>query len=377
MDTRELECFVAAYRHGSINQAAKDLFLSPQGLGKALKRLESDLGVVLFERTRNGLSPTPQADILFERSEVILKEMAELADAMQGRVSQQPEIKVAMTYGAQTLLGIDAITQFEAAHPEALLDIVELPDDGVDALLREGKATIGIIRNTVLYNLLFLFLGTALAVALAILLNEVKSKNMGKLYQSLILIPYLMSWVIASYLVYAFLAQDIGIVNNSILKPLGKEAVSWYSEKKYWPYILTFAYMWKNMGYMMIIYYSSIVGLSADYFEAASLDGATKWQQIRQITLPLIKGTIITMVILNLGRIVTSDFSLFYQIPKNNGALYSVTQTLDVYVYNALMKNSDFAMSSAASVFQSIVGFIFVLITNAVVRKYNEESALF
>ena len=131
------------------------------------------------------------------------------------------------------------------------------------------------------------------------------------------------------------------------------------------------------MGYMMIIYYSSIVGLSADYFEAASLDGATKWQQIRMITLPLIKGTIITMVILNLGRIVTSDFSLFYQIPKNNGALYSVTQTLDVYVYNALMKNSDFAMSSAASVFQSIVGFIFVLITNAIVRKYNEESALF
>ncbi len=243
--------------------------------------------------------------------------------------------------------------------------------------LFKTKATIGIIRNTVLYNLLFLLLGTALAVALAILLNEVKSKNLGKLYQSLILIPYLMSWVIASYLVYAFLAQDIGIINNAVLKVFGKEAINWYSEKKYWPYILTFAYLWKNIGYMMIIYYSSIVGLSADYFEAASLDGATKWQQIRMITLPLIKGTVITMVILNLGRIVTSDFSLFYQIPKNNGALYSVTQTLDVYVYNALMKNSDFAMSSAASVFQSIVGFIFVLITNAIVRKYNEESALF
>lgn len=243
--------------------------------------------------------------------------------------------------------------------------------------LFKTKATIGIIRNTVLYNLLFLLLGTALAVALAILLNEVKSRNLGKLYQSLILIPYLMSWVIASYLVYAFLAQDIGIINNAVLKVFGKEAINWYSEKKYWPYILTFAYLWKNIGYMMIIYYSSIVGLSADYFEAASLDGATKWQQIRMITLPLIKGTVITMVILNLGRIVTSDFSLFYQIPKNNGALYSVTQTLDVYVYNALMKNSDFAMSSAASVFQSIVGFIFVLITNAIVRKYNEESALF
>ena len=243
--------------------------------------------------------------------------------------------------------------------------------------LFRSKATLQIIRNTVLYNLLFMLLGTALAVALAILLNEIRHKNLGKLYQSLILIPYLMSWVIASYLVYAFLAQDIGIVNNSILKPLGRETINWYMEKKYWPYILTFCYMWKNIGYMMIIYYSSIVGLSQDYFEAASIDGATKWQQIRKITLPLIRSTIITMLVLSLGRIVASDFGLFYQIPKNSGALYAVTQTLDVYVYNALMKNSDFAMSSAASVFQSIVGFIFVLVTNAVVRKYNEESALF
>ena len=257
--------------------------------------------------------------------------------------------------------------------------IIGSPWAGFDnfKFLFKTKATIGIIRNTILYNLLFLILGTALAVALAILLNEVKNKRLGKLYQSLILIPYLMSWVIASYLVYAFLAQDIGILNNSILKFFGVDPINWYMKKEYWPYILTFCYMWKNIGYMMIIYYASIVGLSADYFEAASLDGATKWQQIRMITLPLIKTTIITMVILNLGRIVTSDFGLFYQIPKNSGALYSVTQTLDVYVYNALMKNSDFSMSAAASVFQSVVGFVFVLITNAVVRKYNKESALF
>ena len=245
------------------------------------------------------------------------------------------------------------------------------------AFLFKTKATIGIIRNTVVYNLVFMLLGTALAVAFAILLNEVRSKKFTKLYQSLILIPYLMSWVIASYLVYAFLAQDVGIINNAILKPLGLDPINWYMEKSYWPYILTFCYIWKNIGYMMIIYYASIVGISADYFEAASLDGATKWQQICKITLPLIKSTVITMLILNLGRIVTSDFSLFYQIPKNSGALYDVTQTLDVYVYNALMQNSDFAMSSAASVFQSIVGFVFVLITNAIVRKYNKESALF
>ena len=243
--------------------------------------------------------------------------------------------------------------------------------------LFKTKSTIRIIRNTVLYNLVFMFLGTAIAVALAILLNEVRQKKMKKFYQSMILIPYLMSWVIASYLVYAFLAQDIGIVNNSILLPLGKKAVNWYMEKKYWPYILTFCYMWKNIGYMMIIYYSSVVGLGSDYFEAAAIDGATKWQQITKITLPLIKPTIITMLVICLGRIVASDFGLFYQIPKNSGALYAVTQTIDVYVYNALMKNSDFAMSSAASVFQSIVGFIFVLVTNAIVRRRYKESALF
>lgn len=243
--------------------------------------------------------------------------------------------------------------------------------------LFKTKSTIQIIRNTIVYNLVFMLLGTALAVMMAIFLNEIRSKKLSKLYQSLILIPFLMSWVIASYLAYAFLAQDVGLINNTVIAAAGGKAVNWYMEKKYWPYILTFCYIWKNIGYMMIIYYSSIVGLSQDYFEAASIDGATKWQQIKSITLPLIRPTIITMLILSLGRIVTSDFGLFYQIPKNSGALYAVTQTLDVYVYNALMKNSDFSMSSAASVFQSIVGFAFVLITNAIVTKYSKENALF
>ena len=242
--------------------------------------------------------------------------------------------------------------------------------------LFKTKSTAMIIRNTILYNLVFIFLGTFFAVLLAILLNEVRVKKFAKLYQSLILIPFLMSWVIASYLAYAFLAQDLGIINNT-LESMGLDTVNWYMEKKYWPYILTFCYMWKNIGYMMIIYYASIVSISQDYFEAAALDGATKGQQIRLITIPLIRNTVVTMVILNLGRIAVSDFGLFYQIPKNSGALYSVTETLDVYVYNALMKNSDFSMSSAASVFQSLIGFAFVMITNAIVRKYNRESAIF
>lgn len=234
-----------------------------------------------------------------------------------------------------------------------------------------------IIRNTVLYNIAFIILGAAVSIGLAILLNEVRNKVASRLYQSLILIPYLMSWVIASYLAYALLAQDVGLINNSILKPLGLEGISWYTEKKYWPFILFICNVWKTAGYNMIIYYSTIVSISKDYYEATEIDGGTKWQQIRYITLPLIKSTVITMTVLAIGRIAASDFGLFYQIPRNSGTLYSVTQTIDVYVYNALMKNQDFAMSSAASVFQSVVGFCFILAANAVVNKMSKEDALF
>lgn len=233
-----------------------------------------------------------------------------------------------------------------------------------------------IIRNTICYNVAFIILGTIIAVTLAILLNEIRSKGFAKFYQSMLLIPYLISWVLASYLAYAFLAQDVGLING-VLNFFGKEDIAWYSTQKYWPFILFFVYIWKGVGYMLIIYYSSIVSISADYFEAATIDGATKWQQIKSITIPLIKSTVVTMTILNLGRIANSDFGLFYQITRNSGALYGVTQTIDVYVYNALMNNNDFSMSAAAAVFQSVVGFIFIMIANMVVRRYSKQDALF
>lgn len=234
-----------------------------------------------------------------------------------------------------------------------------------------------IIRNTVLYNVSFIIIGTVFAVMAAILLNEIKNKFASRTYQTLILLPYLISWVIVSYLVYAFLGADTGLFNNSILKPLGASAINWYSETKYWPFIIMFVYLWKATGYSMIIYFSSIVGISQDFYEAASIDGATKWQQIKHITLPLLKPTIITMFILSVGHIFNSDFGLFYQVPKNSGVLYSVTQTIDVYVYNALMKNADYGMSAAASVFQSVVGFVLVVAANGIIRKSRPESALF
>lgn len=240
-----------------------------------------------------------------------------------------------------------------------------------------SKDAWAITRNTILYNVAFIILTTVIAIAVAILINEIRSRTASKLYQSLILLPYLMSWVIVSYLAYALLSGETGMINNGIFKALGINAISWYNEPKYWPFILTFAHLWKTVGYAMIIYYSSIVGISQDYFEAATLDGASKWQQIKFITLPLLKSTMITMLVLQVGRIFYSDFGLFYQIPMNSGTLYSVTRTIDVYVYNALMKSSDFGMSSAASVYQSIVGFILIVAVNALLRKTSKENALF
>lgn len=243
--------------------------------------------------------------------------------------------------------------------------------------LFKSSTAFTMIRNTICYNVLWLILGHVLAIASAILLNELTNRFRARFYQSVILLPYLMSWVVVSYLVFAFLSADTGMFNNSILKPLGIAPVNWYSESKYWPFILTFVNHWKNNGYTMIVYFASIVGISQDYYEAAMLDGATKWQQIKHITIPQLVPTIITLMILSVGRIFASDFGLFYQIPRNTGALYNATQTIDVYVYNALMQRSDYGMASAASVFQSIVGFLMVMVTNAIVRKVSRENAMF
>ncbi|MFA9376390.1 MAG: ABC transporter permease [Lachnotalea sp.] len=234
-----------------------------------------------------------------------------------------------------------------------------------------------ITRNTILYNIAFFIIGTILAMTMAILINEIRSKIASKLYQSLTLLPFLMSWVVISYLVFAFLSGESGLINKSILEPLGKSRINWYQEKEYWPFILILVNTWKGIGYSMIIYLSSVVGISQDYFEAARLDGANKWQQIKKITLPLLKPTVITLFILSIGQIFRSDFGLFYQIPKNSGPLFPVTRTLDVYIYQALMKNSDFTMASAAGVYQSVVGFVLIILANQIVKKYSKDSALF
>ena len=228
------------------------------------------------------------------------------------------------------------------------------------------------------YNLAFIVLGTIIPITVAILLNEIRSKAMARVYQTSILLPYLMSYVVVSYLAYAFLSVDTGFINKVLIPLFGREkAVLFYQEKKYWPFILTFVHLWKGLGFSTVVYLASIVGISPELYEAARMDGASKWQQIRNVTLPNLVPTAITLFILSVGKIFFSDFGLFYQVPRNSGMLFSATQTIDTYVYNALMVNNNIALSSAASVLQSLCGVVCILLANWVVRKISEENAMF
>lgn len=233
------------------------------------------------------------------------------------------------------------------------------------------------MRNTIGYSIGSHILGTVCAITVAILINEIAAKKLKSVYQSVMLLPFMISWVIISYVGYAYLSGETGLINKAILEPLGLQPVIWYQEPKYWPFILLFAGVWKGIGYSMIVYLSSIVGINSDYYEAARIDGAGKWRQIRSITLPLLKPTVITLSILALGGLLSSDFGLFYQLPRGTGLLMPVTRTLDVYVYQALMQNADYGMSSATSVFQAVVGFILIVGSNLWIKRVEPGSAIF
>ena len=234
-----------------------------------------------------------------------------------------------------------------------------------------------ILRNTVGYNLVFIVISLVIGLALAILLDELKSGKTKRRYQMSYLLPYMISITVVSYIVYALLSTDTGFINNSILKPLGLEPISWYSRPKYWPFILTAVNQWKWLGHNCIIYYSSVISIDDGYYEAAAIDGATRWQRIFHITIPIIRSTIITMTLLQLGSIFRSDFGLFYQVPMDSSALMNVTNTIDTYVYRGIKSVGTLGMSSAAGLYQSVVGFVLVLLANYVVRKIDKESAMF
>ena len=231
-----------------------------------------------------------------------------------------------------------------------------------------------ILRNTILYNIAFIILNIVVPVTMALLIGQLHNKKMAKVYQTAMFMPYFLSWVVVTALVWAFLSFDKGLL-NSLLESMGKDPHQWYMEPKLWPPFLIFMYMWKNLGYSMVVYLATITGIDKTYYEAAGIDGATVWQQMRYVTLPLMKTVIIMMFIMAVGRIFYSDFGLFYQVPRDSNSLYNVSYTLDVFVFKQL-KSSTTGMASAAAFVQSVAGCITILTANAIVRKVDRESAM-
>ncbi|NOU78910.1 ABC transporter permease subunit [Paenibacillus sp. LMG 31459] len=234
-----------------------------------------------------------------------------------------------------------------------------------------------IIRNTLLYNLSFLIINTILAVMLALLLNEVKNKFASKFFQSTVILPNFISMVIVGYIVYGFLNPELGFINKFILEPFGIDPRNWYAEAEHWPYILTLVNTWKGVGYSAVVYLAAIVGIDSEYYEAAVIDGASRWKQMTKITIPLIAPIIIIMTLLAIGRIFNADFGLFYQATMASGMIKETTDVIDTYVYRALMVTGDTGLASSAGLLQSVVGFTLVITVNLAVRKFSKENALF
>ncbi|AIQ31245.1 MULTISPECIES: ABC transporter permease [Paenibacillus] len=229
-----------------------------------------------------------------------------------------------------------------------------------------------ITRNTLLYNIAFIVLGLILSVLLAVVLSEIANKKLAKLYQTGMFLPYFLSWVVVGYFAFSFLSSERGLLNAMF-----GSNISWYSESKYWPFIIIFVFLWKAVGYNSVVYLAAIMGIDKSLYEAAMIDGASKFQQIRGITLPMLKPIITIMTLLAIGKIFYADFGLFYQVPRDSGTLYSVTNVIDTYVYRGLKTTGEIGMSTAAGLYQSVVGFVLVLTSNYIVRKFDKDSALF
>lgn len=233
-----------------------------------------------------------------------------------------------------------------------------------------------IIRNTLCYNILFIVLGLVISVAFAIMLSEITNKFIAKTYQTLMFFPYFLSWVVASYFILAFLDPTRGLITH-MQQNAGGEVMNWYGTPGPWPVILVVANLWKNVGYSTILYLAAITGIDRAQYEAASIDGATKWQQIKYVTLPHLKPMIIILFIMNVGKIVNADFGLFYSVPMDSGPLYPATQVIDTYIYKVMSTTQNMGMSTAAGFLQNVVGFICIMTANTIVRKVDPDSSLF
>lgn len=318
--------------------------------------------------------------VVIQNKKAINKSNSFIAEILKNKViyaMMLPGILFMIIYYYLPMLG--AVIAFEEFNPN--LGIFKSPWIGFKnfEFLFKSDILLTATYNTVFYNVIFIVLGLGVSLIVAILLNEIQSKFFNKFYKSLMLFPYLLSWVVGGYLLFSLLSEDKGLVNQ-ILVYLGKNPVQWYSEAAPWRYFIPISYLWKNIGYLSIIFLAGITGISPEYYEAAKIDGATKFKQMVKITIPLLMPIVITLFLLQAGKIFTGafgDWGLFYNIPRESGVLFKTTNVIDTAVYRALKTQGDFGMSSAAGLYQSVVGFVMVIISNFIIRKYDKESALF
>ena len=244
-----------------------------------------------------------------------------------------------------------------------------------DFFFRSGRALL-VTRNTVLYNLLFIAFNTVLQMSVAILLTEIKGKNFRKISQSMMFLPYFISWVVVSVIAFNFLSYDFGFI-NSFLVNLGFDKVNFYNNGAYWPAILTFFNAWKAVGYGSVMYLAAIMGIDTQVYEAAAIDGAGVFRRIFSVTIPLMMPTVMILLLLSIGGIFKGNFDMFYNLVGNVGILHRWTDVIDTFTFRALITNNDFGMSSAVGLYQSILCFATVLLANRLVRLYNEDYSLF
>lgn len=233
-----------------------------------------------------------------------------------------------------------------------------------------------ITRNTIVLNLVFIFLGIIVGMIVAVLLFEARSRTAVKTYQTVLITPTFVSWVIAAYMVYAILNPNYGVLNG-IVEFFGGEPIDWYSEPEHWPVILAICNLWKNVGMGSIWYYAALMGVDTQVVEAARVDGASRWQVYRHIMIPLIIPIVVIRFILSLGNIFHADFGLFYQVTRDMAALYETTDVVDTYIYRAMRSLGDMGMSAAVGLLQSAIGFVLVMITNKITKKIDSNNALF
>jgi putative aldouronate transport system permease protein len=231
-----------------------------------------------------------------------------------------------------------------------------------------------IVRNTLAYNAVMIVIGTLLPITLALVVSELYRKGAAKVYQTILFFPHFLSWVVVSTLVWGFLSYDMGMANNVLIE-WGLTPQRWYMEPKFWPGFLVFMSQWKGIGYGMVVYLAAITAQDKSMYEAAIIDGATKWQQIWSLTLPMMKTIILLMFIMAAGRIFYSDFGLFYQVPRNSNSLYRTVSTLDVFVYKQL-QSSTTGMAAAAAFLQAVTACLMTLLVNYIVKRVDEESAM-